>query len=212
MIPGRPGLGRLLKSHFWATKRRCQRINVSGRNDGIELEQRFTSHRLRLPRKQHPLSIGEPDPLASQSFLQEPIFGLKELNKNELTAMNPTRDDHQQKCEQRWDRTHARSLPRTVVRLNGHYAILSDDVAAAVAEVALGQPVVGMIEVAGPDRIRQDELVRQFLGATGDTRKVVIDSNKGYFGIQVNDQSLVPGDNPRLGPTHYEESLKRCTA
>ena len=90
--------------------------------------------------------------------------------------------------------------------------IAADDVAAAVAEAALGQPVGGMIEVAGPDRIRQDELVRQFLSATGDARKVVTDDNAGYFGIKVNDQSLVPGDNPRLGPTHYADWLKRSTA
>src|SRR6266513_1545631 len=90
--------------------------------------------------------------------------------------------------------------------------ILSDDVAAAVAEVALGQPINGMIEVAGPDRIRQDELVRQYLSATGDARKVITDVNAGYYGIEVNDQSLVPGDNPRLGPTHYKDWLNRSTA
>src|SRR4029079_19710357 len=66
----------------------------------------------------------------------------------------------------------------------------SDDVAAAVAEVALGQPVNGMIEIAGPDQIRQDELIRQYLSATGDARKVVTDAKAGYFGIEVNDQSL----------------------
>src|ERR1700758_1406892 len=87
----------------------------------------------------------------------------------------------------------------------------SDDVAAAVAEVALGQPVNGIIEIAGPDQIRQDELVRQYLSATGDARQVVTDAKAGYFGIAVNDQSLVPGDNPRLGPTHYEEWLSRTT-
>jgi uncharacterized protein YbjT (DUF2867 family)/quercetin dioxygenase-like cupin family protein len=87
----------------------------------------------------------------------------------------------------------------------------SDDVAAAVAEVALGQPVNGMIEIAGPDQIRQDELVRRYLSATGDTRKVVTDAKAGYFGIAVNDQSLVPGDNPRLGPTRFEEWLSRTT-
>ncbi len=90
--------------------------------------------------------------------------------------------------------------------------ILSDDVAAAVADVALGQPINGMIEVAGPDRIRQDELVRQYLSAKGDPRKVIVDVNAGYYGIEVNDQSLVPGDNPRLGPTHYEDWLSRSTA
>ena len=89
--------------------------------------------------------------------------------------------------------------------------IVSDDVAAAVAEVALGEPVNGMIEIAGPDQIRQDELVRQYLSATGDTRRVITDAKAGYFGIAVNDQSLVPGNNPRLGPTHYEEWLSRTT-
>ena len=90
--------------------------------------------------------------------------------------------------------------------------IVSDDVAAAVADVALGEPVNGMVEIAGPDQIRQDELVRQYLSATGDARKVVTDDKAGYFGIAVNDQSLVPGDNARLGPTHYEDWLKRSTA
>jgi len=87
--------------------------------------------------------------------------------------------------------------------------MVSDDVAAAVAEVALGQPVNGMIEVAGPDLIRQDELVRQFLSATGDARKVITDVNAGYFGIAVNDESLVPGDDARLGKTHYKDWLSR---
>src|SRR5205814_1172986 len=90
--------------------------------------------------------------------------------------------------------------------------MLSDDVAAAVADVALGQPINGMIEVAGPDRIRQDELVRQYLSATSDPRKVIIDAKAGYYGIEVNDQSLVPGDNPRHGPTHYKDWLNRSTA
>src|SRR5437763_7918502 len=90
--------------------------------------------------------------------------------------------------------------------------MLSDDVAAAVADVALGKPINGMIQVAGPDRIRQDELVRQYLSATGDARKVITDVHAGYFGIEVNDQSLVPGNNPRLGPTHYKDWLKRSTA
>jgi uncharacterized protein YbjT (DUF2867 family)/quercetin dioxygenase-like cupin family protein len=89
--------------------------------------------------------------------------------------------------------------------------MVSDDVAAAVADVALGEPMNAMIEVAGPDKIRQDELVRQFLTATGDTRNVVTDANAGYYGIKVNDQSLVPGDNPRLGTTRFEEWLSRTT-
>ena len=90
--------------------------------------------------------------------------------------------------------------------------IAADDVAAAVADIALEEPINGMIEVAGPDQIRQDELVRQFLRATGDTRKVITDDRSLYFGITVSDQSLVPGDSPRLGATHYRDWLKRPTA
>jgi quercetin dioxygenase-like cupin family protein len=86
----------------------------------------------------------------------------------------------------------------------------ADDVATAVAEAALGQPVNGMIEVAGPDQIRQDELVRQFLTATGDARKVVTDASDGYFGIEVNDKSLVPGDKAHLGKTHFAEWLSKA--
>ena len=88
--------------------------------------------------------------------------------------------------------------------------ILSDDVAAAVADVALDEPINGMIEVAGPDQIRQDELVRQYLSVTGDTRKVVTDDNTGYFGIKVNDQSLVPGPNPRVSTTHFKDWLSHA--
>jgi uncharacterized protein YbjT (DUF2867 family) len=88
----------------------------------------------------------------------------------------------------------------------------ADDVAAAVAEVALGQAANGMIEVAGPDQIRQDELVRQYLSATGDPRKVVTDSKPLYYGIEVNDQSLVPGDNVRLGRTRFADWLSRSSA
>jgi len=92
--------------------------------------------------------------------------------------------------------------------------IASDDVATAVTDTALGQPINGMIEVAGPDRIRQDELVRRYLSATGDDRQVVTDDKAGYFGIQVNDESLIPsaGGDARLGPTHYDDWLKRSRA
>lgn len=85
--------------------------------------------------------------------------------------------------------------------------ILSDDVAGALADIALGEPINGMVELAGPEPIRQDELVRQFLSATGDARKVITDVHARYYGIEVNDQSLVPGDNPRLGPTRFEDWL-----
>jgi uncharacterized protein YbjT (DUF2867 family) len=85
--------------------------------------------------------------------------------------------------------------------------IVSEDVAAAMADTALAEPLNGMIEVAGSDPIRQDELVRQFLSATGDPRTVVTDESALYFGIALNDQSLTPGDNPILGPTRFADWL-----
>jgi hypothetical protein len=51
--------------------------------------------------------------------------------------------------------------------------------------------------------------VRQFLTATGDARKVIADASALYYGISVNDQSLTPGDNPRLGPTRFADWLSR---
>ena len=85
--------------------------------------------------------------------------------------------------------------------------IVSDDVAATLADVAIAEPLNDTVELAGPEPIRQDELVRQFLSATGDARKVITDVHARYYGIEVNDQSLVPGDNPRLGPTRFEDWL-----
>ena len=90
--------------------------------------------------------------------------------------------------------------------------IVSDDVAAALAEVTLGTPVNGMIEIAGPERLGLDELVRRFLRAKQDARQVVTDVNAQYFGIDLNDQSLTPGDNPRIGPTRFDDWLRRSQA
>lgn len=85
--------------------------------------------------------------------------------------------------------------------------IASDDVAAVMADVALAEPLNGTVELAGPEPIRQDDLVRQFLNATGDTRTVIADPQSLYYGIAVNDQSLTPGDHPRLGSTRFEDWL-----
>jgi uncharacterized protein YbjT (DUF2867 family) len=90
--------------------------------------------------------------------------------------------------------------------------IVSDDVAAALADVAINAPVNGMIEVVGPEPIRQDELVRRFLSANKDARKVATDVRARYYGIELNDQSLTPGDNPRIGPTRFEDWLSRSIA
>src|SRR5438132_1148047 len=87
--------------------------------------------------------------------------------------------------------------------------IVSDDVAAVVVDVALAKPLNGTVELAGPEPIHMDELVRRYLSANRDARKVTTDVHAGYFGTAVNDQSLIPGDHPRLGPTRFEDWLSR---
>ena len=87
--------------------------------------------------------------------------------------------------------------------------LVSDDVADALVNAALDAPVNGMIEVAGPERAPLDQFVRQFLSATQDQRNVVTDAQARYFGLVLNDQSLNPGDNPRIGPTRYADWLKQ---
>ena len=87
--------------------------------------------------------------------------------------------------------------------------IVSDDVAATVAEIAVGEPLNGTVELAGPEPIRLDELVRRFLSANRDVRKVTTDVHARYFGIELNDQSLTPGDNPRIGSTRFDDWLSR---
>jgi uncharacterized protein YbjT (DUF2867 family) len=90
--------------------------------------------------------------------------------------------------------------------------IAADDVAAALTGFALARPLNDTIEIAGPEPIRMDELGRRFLSATRDPRKVTTDVHSMYFGTELNDQSLTPGDNARLGPTHFAEWLRRFTA
>jgi uncharacterized protein YbjT (DUF2867 family) len=87
--------------------------------------------------------------------------------------------------------------------------IAADDIAAVLADVAIASPLNDTFELAGPEPIRQDDLVRQFLKATGDARTVITDPQALYYGIAVNDQSLIPGDNPRLGTIRFEDWLKQ---
>jgi uncharacterized protein YbjT (DUF2867 family) len=90
--------------------------------------------------------------------------------------------------------------------------IAADDVAAALTDVAVAEPVNGTIEIAGPEAIRMDEIARRFLSATRDPRKVTTDVHALYFGTELNDQSLVPAGKARLGPTRFTEWLSRSTA
>jgi uncharacterized protein YbjT (DUF2867 family) len=90
--------------------------------------------------------------------------------------------------------------------------IASDDVAAALADVAVAPPVNGTVEIAGPEAIPLDELVRRFLRATQGTHKVVPDVHARYFGAVLDDQSLTPGDNARLGAIRFKDWLGQSTA
>jgi len=90
--------------------------------------------------------------------------------------------------------------------------IAADDVAAALTGFALSKPLNGIVEIAGPDSIRMDEFARRFLSAMHDPRKVTTDANALYFGTELNDQSLTPGKNARLAPTHFEEWLAQKAA
>ena len=85
----------------------------------------------------------------------------------------------------------------------------SDDVAAALADVALAPPVNGTIEVAGPEALPLDELVRRFLQGTGDPRTVVADIRARYFGGLLSDRSLTPADGARLGTVGFDAWLAR---
>jgi uncharacterized protein YbjT (DUF2867 family) len=86
--------------------------------------------------------------------------------------------------------------------------IVSDDVAAALADIAISEPLNETVELAGPELVRMDELIRRYLSAKGDSRKVIADPKALYYGVKVNDQSLIPGSHPRLGTTRFEDWLK----
>jgi uncharacterized protein YbjT (DUF2867 family) len=88
--------------------------------------------------------------------------------------------------------------------------VVSDDVADAMADVSLAAPVNGMVELAGPEKFRLDELVRRFLESTQDPREVVTDPQARYFGALLDDASLVPGPQPRLAPTRFGDWLARA--
>ena len=90
--------------------------------------------------------------------------------------------------------------------------IAADDVAAIVADVALGAPRRGIIEIAGPERAPFSDIVARYLKATGDPRTVVSDPEARYFGGRVEEHSLVPLGEARLGRIGLDEWLRRSPA
>jgi uncharacterized protein YbjT (DUF2867 family) len=81
------------------------------------------------------------------------------------------------------------------------------DVAAAVGRIAVGAPVNGIVEVAGPQQFRLNEFVLQGLRAHNDPRTVVADPRAGYFGVEIDERALVPGKDARLGEINFETWL-----
>ena len=84
----------------------------------------------------------------------------------------------------------------------------ADDVAAIMADIALSKPLNGTLEVAGPDCVKISDIVTQFLQAKNDKRKIVASSDAPYFGLVLKENSLVPADGARIGPTKFESWLK----
>jgi uncharacterized protein YbjT (DUF2867 family) len=87
--------------------------------------------------------------------------------------------------------------------------IVSDDVVAVLAEIALGSPANGTIEVGGPERLRFDDFIGRALKVRHDGREVVADHHARYFGTELSEDSLVAGGKARLGQTRYDAWLSR---
>ena len=85
----------------------------------------------------------------------------------------------------------------------------ADDVAKAVGTIALGAPLNGTVEVAGPQQFRFDELIRKCLRARNDPREVVADPHARYFGAELGERSLVPADDARLGEIRLQDWLNQ---
>jgi uncharacterized protein YbjT (DUF2867 family) len=88
----------------------------------------------------------------------------------------------------------------------------AEDVASAVARAAMGKPVNGVVEVAGPERFRFDELVRLSLRARGDQREVVADEKAQYFGATPSEHALVPIGDAQLGEIRFRDWLSPAVA
>ncbi|GIK49313.1 MAG: LysR family transcriptional regulator [Alphaproteobacteria bacterium] len=90
--------------------------------------------------------------------------------------------------------------------------IVSDEVVAALADIALGAPLNDTVEVGGPEAIPLDELARELLSARQDGRAVIADAHARYFGAELNDQSLIPGPGARRGALTFADWLRQSIA
>jgi uncharacterized protein YbjT (DUF2867 family) len=90
--------------------------------------------------------------------------------------------------------------------------IAADDVASALCKVATSSPLNSKIEIAGPETFRFDELIRQRLSALNDSREVVADPQARYFGTELTERSIVPGETARLGEIRFADWLSRSAS
>jgi uncharacterized protein YbjT (DUF2867 family) len=90
--------------------------------------------------------------------------------------------------------------------------IAAEEAAAALADLAIGPALNATVEIAGPEARPLDKFARTYLSANGDKRQVAADVHARYFGTELNDRSLTPGDHPRLGSIRFEDWLSRAAA
>ena len=91
----------------------------------------------------------------------------------------------------------------------GFQPLAADDVASVVSKVAIESPLNATVELAGPERFRFDELIRQSFNASKDPREVIADPHARYFGTELSESSLVPTGDALLGETRFEDWLSR---
>ena len=101
---------------------------------------------------------------------------------------------------------HTVRLPPALIQ-----PMAADDVASGVSRVAVGRPVNGTLEIAGPDQFRLDELIRGVLKARNDPREVITDPRARYFGIAPGERTLLPRDEARLGEIRFDDWLRNTT-
>jgi uncharacterized protein YbjT (DUF2867 family) len=87
--------------------------------------------------------------------------------------------------------------------------VASDDVAAAITDISMGKPLNITVQIAGPERFSLNELIKIFLEETKDPRKVIVDTNALYFGVEIEDKSLLPEKNALIGKTKFRDWLRK---
>jgi uncharacterized protein YbjT (DUF2867 family) len=88
----------------------------------------------------------------------------------------------------------------------------AEDVASEVARISVGSPVNGIVEVAGPQQFRFDDLIRRYLRKHDDPREVIVDPQARYYGAELGERTLVPGDDAGLAETRFDDWLNQSMA